>query len=131
MILPPALWDLPDDSVAVEIEGITFLETPEEAARMVAKGVAKLVKPEKLIMSKYSYQIDPRPAELGGGWRLRLLEGGEEVGGGVFPPDESIEETEEALSNSYADALDEGEAWLSSRPENRTASSDAETPGDA
>ena len=26
---------------------------------------------------------DPRPAELGGGWRLRLLENGEEVGGGV------------------------------------------------
>lgn len=46
MILPPALWDLPDDSVAVEIDGITFLETPEEAARMVAKGVAKLLKPD-------------------------------------------------------------------------------------
>ena len=131
MILPRSLWDLPDDSVAVEIDGITFLGTPVEAHRMVAKGVAKLVKPEKLIMSKYSYQIDPRPAALGGGWRLRLLDGEEEVGGGIFPPDESIEEAEEALSNSYADVLDEGEAWLSSRPENRTASSDAETSGNA
>lgn len=36
-------------------------------------------------MSECTYQIDPRPAELGGGWRLRLLESGEEVGGGVFP----------------------------------------------
>lgn len=36
-------------------------------------------------MSECSYQIDPRPAELGGGWRLRLIEDGEEVGGGVFP----------------------------------------------
>ena len=43
MILPRTLWDLPDDSVAVEIEGVTFLETPEEAARLVAEGVAKLV----------------------------------------------------------------------------------------
>lgn len=36
-------------------------------------------------MIEYSYQIDPRPADLGGGWRLHLLESGEEVGGGVFP----------------------------------------------
>lgn len=34
---------------------------------------------------KHSYEISPRPVELGGGWRLRLLENGEEVGGGVFP----------------------------------------------
>lgn len=27
---------------------------------------------------KYSYEINPRPAELGGGWRLRMLEDGEE-----------------------------------------------------
>lgn len=33
----------------------------------------------------YSYDITARPAELGGGWRLRLLEDGEEMGGGVFP----------------------------------------------
>jgi hypothetical protein len=33
----------------------------------------------------YDYEINPRPAELGGGWRLRLLENGQEVGGGVFP----------------------------------------------
>jgi hypothetical protein len=35
----------------------------------------------------YSYEIEPRTPELGGGWRLRLLEDGEEVGGGVFPAD--------------------------------------------
>lgn len=34
---------------------------------------------------KYSYEVIPRPMELGGGWRLRMLENGEEVGGGVFP----------------------------------------------
>lgn len=34
---------------------------------------------------KYSYEINPRPIELGGGWQLRLLEDGEEVGGGAFP----------------------------------------------
>ena len=35
-------------------------------------------------MTDYGYAIDPRPADLGGGWRLRLLENGEEVGGGVL-----------------------------------------------
>jgi hypothetical protein len=34
---------------------------------------------------KYSYEILPRPVELGGGWRLRMFEDGKEVGGGVFP----------------------------------------------
>ncbi|MGL4941373.1 MAG: hypothetical protein ACRC44_08525 [Bifidobacterium asteroides] len=33
------------------------------------------------------YEIEPRPAELGGGDRLRLIEDDEEVGGGVFPAD--------------------------------------------
>jgi hypothetical protein len=32
-----------------------------------------------------TYEILPRPAALGDGWRLRLLENGDEVGGGVFP----------------------------------------------
>ena len=56
-----------------------------------------------------SYQIDPRPAELGGGWRLRLLEEGEEVGGGVFP---AKDESEEAADAAYAEALEEAESWL-------------------
>lgn len=34
---------------------------------------------------KYSYEIKPRPPELGGGWKLALFDSGEEVGGGVFP----------------------------------------------
>lgn len=33
----------------------------------------------------YDYEITPRAVELGGGWRLRLLEDDQEVGGGVFP----------------------------------------------
>ena len=36
-------------------------------------------------MSEHSYQIDPRPLELGGGWRQRRIGDGEEVGGGVVP----------------------------------------------
>ncbi len=64
-------------------------------------------------MTQYSYQIDPRPADLGGGWRLRLLEEGEEVGGGVFPASE--DETSKAAA--YEDALAEATAWLSTRGE--------------
>lgn len=66
-------------------------------------------------MPAYSYVIDVRPAELGGGWRLRLLEDGEEVGGGVFPPVEGIEDAEEAAQEAYSDALDVAAEWMESR----------------
>lgn len=52
-------------------------------------------------MTTYAYQIDPRPAERGG-WRLRLLEDGEEVGGGVYPEDEAT-----SGEAAYCDALNE------------------------
>jgi hypothetical protein len=32
----------------------------------------------------YTYEINPRPAALGGGLQVRLLDEGEEVGGSVF-----------------------------------------------
>ena len=36
------------------------------------------------------YEVVPRPAALGGGWKLTLLEDGQEAGGGVFPvPEDS------------------------------------------
>lgn len=36
---------------------------------------------------RYSYEITPRPVELGSGWKLRLLRGDVEMGGGMFPID--------------------------------------------
>jgi hypothetical protein len=65
----------------------------------------------------YTYELAPRPAEVGGGWRLRLLELGQEVGGGVFPPEDT---TKEALDEAYGEAMEEGEAWLAFRPEGDT-----------
>lgn len=66
-------------------------------------------------MTDYSYEISPRPAALGGGWRLRLLEDGEEVGGGVFPPVDDIEDAEEALQAAHNDAMNTALDWLESR----------------
>lgn len=87
------------------------------------------------------YAIAPRPADLGGGWKLTLLEDGEEAGGGVFPIfDEApqigmnwwnaLTEQERAhwlaeansatpdaaryayrLAETYTDAQNEGEDW--------------------
>ena len=57
------------------------------------------------------FEIDPRAPELGGGWRLRLIDDGEEVGGGVFP----ASETEESKTEVYAEAMAEAEDWLASR----------------
>jgi hypothetical protein len=65
----------------------------------------------------YSYEINPRPVELGGGWRLRLLEDGVEVGGGVFPPDDASETPKDALQAAFDDATATAYDWLDSRPE--------------
>jgi hypothetical protein len=62
----------------------------------------------------YRYGIEPRPETLGGGYRLRLIEAGEEVGGGVFPLDEYADEPEPEKA-AFADAQAEGEAWLANR----------------
>jgi hypothetical protein len=59
----------------------------------------------------YTYEIKPRPAELGGGWQLRVLEAGVEMGGGFFPAS-----TEEESREAYTDAQATGDEWLASRP---------------
>lgn len=56
-----------------------------------------------------TYQIDPRSAEMGGGWNLKLLENAEEMGGGVFPPVATIDESD--FDQAYQSAIDEGEEW--------------------
>jgi hypothetical protein len=55
------------------------------------------------------YEIEARPATLGGGWKLTLYQDGQEAGGGVFPPED---ESQISLMNAYAEAEDEGESWL-------------------
>lgn len=63
----------------------------------------------------FSYEIKPRTDDLGGGWRLHLLENGVEMGGGVFPPVEGIEDAEQAKQAAYNDALEEACHWLETR----------------
>lgn len=63
-------------------------------------------------MTVYRYTIDPRPADLGGGWRLAMFEDGDEVGGGVFPP---AGQGEEALTAAYCEALEWAQEWQASR----------------
>lgn len=94
---------------------------------------------------RYSYEIKPRPVELSAGWKLTLLEDGQEVGGGVFPVSEEDPKTgidwwngltEERrthwlmmaasampaaarhaylLAEAYNDAQDEADDWMESR----------------
>lgn len=94
---------------------------------------------------KHSYEIIPRPVELGGGWTLILLQDDQEVGGGVFPvPQEDpqagmdwwngLTEKRRAhwlmmaasampaaachaylLAEAYNDAQDEAESWMTTR----------------
>jgi hypothetical protein len=65
----------------------------------------------------YSYEITSRPDHLGGGWRLRLLENNEEVGGGVFPPQtDAFANPTDALQAAYFDAESEAYCWLDRCP---------------
>jgi hypothetical protein len=65
----------------------------------------------------FSYEITLRPVELGGGWQLRLLEDGLEVGGGVFPPVQEYKDAQDALEAALDDAEREAYAWLASKEE--------------
>lgn len=62
-------------------------------------------------MTHYGYEINPRPAHLGGGWRLRLLEDDVEVGGGVFPADADAD-PDAGITWWNAMAEDERGHWL-------------------
>ena len=70
----------------------------------------------------HTYKIIPRPDSVGGGWNLKLLEDGEEQGGGVFPVDvsspekgidwwNSIGEKERALWLDEAKSARPADAW--------------------
>jgi hypothetical protein len=67
----------------------------------------------------YRYEITARDSALGGGWRLRLLEDGEEVGGGVFPLAEYLADADGdlmmALDLAHADAEAVARDWMESR----------------
>lgn len=64
----------------------------------------------------FSFQIDKRSIELGGGWQLRLIEDSEEVGGAVFPLAEyEADSIEVAERLAYMDAYSTGTEWLCSR----------------
>lgn len=97
---------------------------------------------KKEIMRR-TYEINPRPDLLGGGWNLKFIEDGLEAGGGVFsvpdddplesaawwdsmpdarrahwlkmtsPPTPAAARLAYLLAEAYNDALDEGEAWVS------------------
>lgn len=58
-----------------------------------------------------TYQIEPRPTEIGGGWSLKIYEDGQEMGGGVFPRVETPDQPH--YDQAYQDALEEGENWIS------------------
>jgi hypothetical protein len=67
----------------------------------------------------YSYELTPYPAELGGGWLLRLLADGLELGRRVFAPTADIEDEGLAASAARDDASARASAWLvsiASRP---------------
>jgi len=71
--------------------------------------------------SRFAYQITPRSDNVGGGYQLKLLEDGQEVGGGVFPITADTTSDE-----AYLQASDSAQEWLQSRgPDSVEARADA------
>lgn len=63
-----------------------------------------------------SYEIKERPANLGGGWCLKMYQDGEEMGAGVYPLPELGEPSDDdelkfALDALHAEAMSDGESW--------------------
>lgn len=70
--------------------------------------------------SVYDYTITPRALALGGGWNVKFLEDGEEVGGAVYALPEHVVHTNQkavrVLTEAlHEEALAEASAWLASR----------------
>jgi hypothetical protein len=53
------------------------------------------------------YEINPRPANNGGGWNLRLVREGLEVGGAAFPIQKGTDEID-----AYNDAMEMAQNWV-------------------
>lgn len=77
--------------------------------------IARRWKQEQAIQdSRFSYEILPRTEDVGGGYQLRLLDAGQEVGGFVFPARSGF--LGQSLGDlSYSEAVATAHVWLDSR----------------
>lgn len=63
----------------------------------------------------YEIEILPRPVVNGEGWRLRLLENGEQVGEVGFLIADDEYDIESASRSAYCNAEKEAQSWLESK----------------
>lgn len=69
-------------------------------------------------MKPYTYVIERRSKEVGGGWQLRLYKAGVEVEVTIFPLSNyaiTARNPEEAVSFAYEDAWAVGAMWVATR----------------
>lgn len=65
-------------------------------------------------IENYKYELTSQASVLGGGWVLRLLVDGQELGRRVFPPVSSIKDQELAAAAAHDEALARVTTWLAS-----------------
>ena len=65
-------------------------------------------------IENYKYELTSQASVLGGGWVLRLLVDGQELGRRVFPPVSSIKDKQLAAAVAHDDALARVTTWLAS-----------------
>lgn len=68
------------------------------------------------------YEIQLRLPKQGGGWCLRLLQDGVEVGSAVFHPSKGFGSPAEALLDAYEQAHAQGGIWMRSKVNSRSQS---------
>lgn len=73
----------------------------------------------------FGYNLERRPAHQGGGWLVRFIENGTEMGGGVFPAPPWRPGAQKA---AYRAAVECGEEWFSRFQEARAASETDQPP---
>lgn len=80
-------------------------------AAAIPRIVHALAMQQAELSSRFTYEILPNPEHEGGGYRLRLLDSGQEVGSGLFP-----ERGQSAAyihtNTAYAETVAAAHAWL-------------------
>ena len=65
-------------------------------------------------VENYDYELTPQSSAHGGGWMLRLLADGQELGRRAFPAVSSITDKQLAAAAAHDDALARVMTWLAS-----------------
>jgi len=96
-----------DNMLSLSVQPRSARRGPSRKPKQKGAGMVPHIK-------NYDYELTPQSSALGGGWLLRLLADGRELGRRVFPPVSSIKDKRLAAAAAHDDALARVTTWLAS-----------------